>query len=193
MNLTMQITNPESITVRPAVLSTHRKAGKRVQLFFRQTFQLLLVALLAVASYLAISHFFLQSVRVVGRSMVPTLYDSQHYLLNRWIFHVRPPQQGDIVVLRDPSDNGFSVKRVIATPGESVYLKDGKVYLNGRKLSESYLMPRTPTFPDSKYKDQLVLCGREQYYLLGDNRLNSVDSRTYGPVPRRNILGLLVR
>ena len=115
MNLTMQITNPESITVRPVVLSTQRKASKRVQLFFRQTFQLLLVALLAVASYLAISHFFLQSVRVVGRSMVPTLYDSQHYLLNRWIFHVRPPQQGDIVVLRDPSDNGFSVKRVIAT------------------------------------------------------------------------------
>ena len=61
---------------------------------------------MAVASYFIISHYFLQSVKVVGRSMVPTLCDSQHYLLNRWIYYVRSPRQSDIVVLRDPSDNG---------------------------------------------------------------------------------------
>ena len=151
------------------------------------------MAALAVASYLVISHFLLQSVKVVGRSMVPTLYDSQHYLLNRWIYHLRTPQHSDIVVLRDPTDNGFSVKRIIATPGDSIYLKDGNVYLNGCRLTESYLAPRTPTFTDSRFRDQLILCGKDQYFLLGDNRLNSIDSRAYGPVPRRNILGPLVR
>jgi signal peptidase I len=147
---------------------------------------------MAVASYFVISHFLLQSVKVVGRSMVPTLYDSQCYLLNRWVYYVRSPRQSDIVVLRDPSDNGYSVKRVIAAPGDSIYLKDGSVYLNGCKLKESYLTPGTPTFTDAKYRDQLILCGRDQFFLLGDNRMNSIDSRTYGPVPRRNILGPIV-
>jgi signal peptidase I len=189
----MQMTNPESIQARPTVLSITPKAGKANASLFRQIFQLLTVGMLAVGCYFAISHFLLQSVKVVGRSMVPTLYDSQHYLLNRWIYHVRSPKHSDIVVLRDPSDNGFSVKRVIATPGDSIYLKDGTVYLNGHRLAEPYLTPHTPTFTDSKYRDQLILCGKDQYFLLGDNRLNSVDSRAYGPVPRRNILGPLVQ
>jgi len=158
----------------------------------RQTWQLLVVGGMAVASYFVISHFFLQSVKIVGRSMVPTLCDSQHYLLNRWIYYVRSPRQSDIVVLRDPSDNGYSVKRVIAAPGDSVYLKDGSVYVNGRKLKESYLAPGTPTFTDSKYHDQLISCGKGQFFVLGDNRLNSIDSRSYGPVPRTNILGPIV-
>jgi signal peptidase I len=145
-----------------------------------------------VVSYLIISHFFLQSVKVVGRSMVPTLYDSQHYILNRWIYYLRPPHQSDIVVLRDPSDNGYSVKRVIAAPGDSIYIKDGSVYVNGCRLNETYLRPGTPTFTDSKYRGQLILCGKGQFFVLGDNRLNSVDSRSYGPVPRQNILGPIV-
>lgn len=189
----MQMTKAEAISGRPVLLSPPRKAGKNGRSVLRQSCQLLSVAALAVASYFVISHFLLQSVKVVGRSMVPTLYDSQHYLLNRWIYHLRNPQHSDVVVLRDPSDNRFSVKRIIAVPGDSIYLKDGNVYLNGRKLDEPYLMPRMPTFTDSKYRDQLILCGKDQYFLLGDNRLNSVDSRAYGPVPRRNILGPLIR
>jgi signal peptidase I len=188
----MQMTKAEAIPGKPTSLSTTRKAGKYNRSVLRQGCQLLSVAALAVASYLVISHFLLQSVKVVGRSMVPTLYDSQRYLLNRWIYHLRTPQHSDIVVLRDPTDNGFSVKRVIAAPGDSIYLKDGNVYLNGCKLNEPYLAPRTPTFTDSKFRDQLILCGKDQFFLLGDNRLNSIDSRAYGPVPRRNILGPLV-
>ncbi len=160
--------------------------------FVRQANQCLIVALLAGLSYFVVSHFLLQSVRVVGRSMVPTLYDSQHYLLNRWIYYVRTPQPCDIVVLRDPSDNGFSVKRIIATPGDAVYLKNGFVYVNGCKLNEPYLVPGTQTFTESSFRNQLILCGKDQFFVLGDNRQNSIDSRTYGPVPRKNILGSIV-
>jgi signal peptidase I len=147
---------------------------------------------MAAVSYFLFSHFLLQSVKVVGRSMVPTLYDSQHYLLNRWIYYFRMPQPSDIVVLRDPSDGGFSVKRVIATPGDAIYLKNGSVYVNGCKLNEPYLVPGTQTFTESTFRNQLILCGKDQFFVLGDNRLNSVDSRTYGPVPRKNILGSIV-
>jgi signal peptidase I len=176
-----------------AVLPGARWNRPGARAVFRQFFQFLVLIVLGAASYFVISHFFLQSVKVVGRSMMPTLFDSQHYLLNRWIYYVREPKVNDVVVLRDPSDNGFSVKRIIAMPGESVYLKGGRVYVNGRKLEESYLPPGTLTFSDPKVREQLTRCGKDQYFLLGDNRGNSIDSRAYGPVPRENILGPIVR
>lgn len=129
---------------------------------------------------------------VVGQSMVPTLADSNRYLLNRWIYHVRAPQRSDIVVIRDPLDNGFSVKRVVAASGDSVYLKEGSVYINGRKLQEPYLPSGTRTFTLSRASEQLFKCGQNQYFVLGDNRPNSVDSRMYGPIPKQNILGLVI-
>src|SRR5437868_6948760 len=96
--------------------------------FTQQLYQCLAVAGLALASYFIISHFVLQSVEVVGVSMAPTLSDSQKYLLNRWIYLVRTPRRSDIVVIRDPADNGFSVKRIVAAAGDTIRLKDGGVY-----------------------------------------------------------------
>jgi len=148
---------------------------------------------LAFLSYFIISHFFFQSVRVVGRSMVPTLRDSQQYLLNRWIYHFRAPQRTEVVVIRDPTDHGFSVKRIIGVAGDSIYLKGGSVYVNGRRLNEPYLEVSTPTYPYGRTQEQLVVCGKNQYFVLGDNRMNSADSRTYGPITRNSILGMIVR
>ncbi len=193
MSAVTHTTDSRPVLSGSVLLPRSRPAQSRGRAFFRQVFQYLVVAALAGGCYFAISHFFVQSVRVVGRSMVPTLQDSQCYLLNRWLYRVRPPQRSDIVVVRDPGDNGFSVKRIIAVPGDSIYLKDGGVYLNGSKLKEPYLAPGTPTFPEFKPQDQLILCGEDQYFLLGDNRANSVDSRRYGPVPRGNILGPIMR
>ena len=148
---------------------------------------------LAFLSYFVISHFFFQSVRVVGRSMVPTLKDSQQYLLNRWIYYVHTPQRLDVVVIRDPADTGLSVKRIFAVAGDSIYLKEGSVFVNGKKLAEPYLAPLTPTYPFGTSREQFIVCGKDQYYLLGDNRMNSADSRSYGPVSRNRILGLIVK
>jgi len=182
----------ERISLSPAMVAYDRKGRRGGLPMVRQAKQCLALVVLAACSYFIISEFLLQSVKVVGRSMVPTLYDSQQYLLNRWVYYFHSPRHSDIVVIRDPVDKGFSVKRVVATPGESVYLKDGSVYVNGCKLQEPYLVPGTPTFSDPNCRDQLILCGKDQFFLLGDNRQNSVDSRTYGPVPRKNILGPIV-
>jgi signal peptidase I len=156
---------------------------------FRQGCVLLVCAL---ASYLLISHFCVQSVRVVGSSMVPTLRDSQLYLLNRWVLHFRSPQASEIVVLRDPQDGGYAVKRVIAVAGDSVYFAEGCVFVNGKRLSEPYLRSGTKTFNIMGLKDQLFKCRDGQFFVLGDNRGNSLDSRYYGPISRRDILGLLM-
>ena len=173
--------------------SSVKKGSKPTPSLLQQTYQCILAAALGLLSYFAVSHFVLESVQVVGVSMVPTLHDSQQYLLNRWVYHFRAPRRTDVVVLKDPEDKGFAVKRIIAAEGDRVELKAGKVYVNGVRLNEPYLLPNTPTFPYFTKNEQSVMLGKDQYFVLGDNRSNSADSRTYGPVSRRSILGLVIR
>jgi len=158
----------------------------------KQLGQCLLAAAIGYGGFYFGSRHLIQSVQVDGCSMSPTLADTHRYFLNRLVFHVREPKPQEIVVLRDPSDNVALVKRVVAKPGDMVYLKDGKIFVNGKLLKESYLPPGTRTFGDPHYREQLCICGINRYYVLGDNRKNSLDSRIFGAVSRQGILGLLM-
>lgn len=186
----MPVPEAESLARSQPFLAGASPAKPRLLSQFTQGLALIACALL---SYYLISHYLVQTVRVIGLSMVPTLHDSQVYLLNRWVLNLRSPARSEIVVLRDPLDGGFAVKRIIGVAGDSIYLSQGDIYLNGKKLSESYLMPGTPTFPSAPVKEQLFKCRQGQFFVLGDNRGNSLDSRVYGPISRRDILGLIVR
>lgn len=158
----------------------------------QQIFQLIVLSALAITGYYLISHYILQAVKVDGVSMVPTLHNADQYYLKRWVYYLRTPKRGDIVVIKDPTDGSLAVKRIIAMSGESVFLKkDGHVLLNGTRLSEPYLAPGTPTFTCDKAREEMINVGEGKYFVLGDNRNNSFDSRYYGPISRHNILGVI--
>lgn len=161
--------------------------------FVKQLGQCVLVMWLAYGSFFVISHYVLQSVEVDGSSMCPTLQPADRYFLNRLVYHLRDPHRSEIVVLRDPTDGVYAVKRVIAGAGDSVHIIDGKVYVNGKLLDEPYLTPGTPTYTFARINELSIRCGKDEFFVLGDNRRNSSDSRVYGPVNRQNILGAIIR
>jgi signal peptidase I len=179
----------------PPVDSPRRRAKlTRFQLhrIIQQLGQCALILIITVGAYFFITRNIVQAVKVSGVSMVPTLAERQEYLLERWAFHSHEPQRLDVVVITDPGDHGLSVKRIIGLPGEMVHIKHGKVTVNFKELKESYLLPGTLTFTYSQAKEQLIACGPNHYFVMGDNRPMSIDSRAYGPVPRQNILGLVM-
>jgi signal peptidase I len=129
---------------------------------------------------------------VQGRSMLPTLHDGDRFILNRLSYFHRSPQRGDLVVVRDPGHKDYAVKRVVAMPGETLHFKRGDVLVNGKHLVEPYLPQTTQTFlPD--FREKVVMMGKDQYFVLGDNRSNSEDSRFYGALRRSQIVGSIVR
>ena len=157
--------------------------------FFRQCRVVTFLIVAGSVSYLLGSHFLFGIVRVEGPSMYPTLTDSGCYWLNRFAYVVSDPKRDDIVALKDPQDDTPLVKRIIATPGQSIYIKSGRVYVNGQLLDEPYLAAKTPTYAYEKSEDEFICIGNDDYFVLGDNRKNSTDSRSFGAVPRKNILG----
>ncbi len=176
----------------PWVAKSATPSGTKQPSLIAQLTQCLFVASVAVLSYLVITHYCLQTVQVVGRSMAPTLENARVYMLNRLVYVLHAPQPSDIVVLRDPDEQGFSVKRVIARAGDLVTIRSGKVFLNNQPLSEPYLPAGTPTYPYSQAHEQTFRLSQNEFFVLGDNRMNSADSRTYGPVTRDHILGRVV-
>jgi signal peptidase I len=149
------------------------------------------VALFSIPAYFIASQYIVTAVVIKGRSMSPTLKDGDRYFLNRWRYVFMAPQRGEIVVIKDPGHHDFAVKRVVAKPYDWLNMKDGILYINGKRLEEPYLSSNTRT-ETADLTEKWIQLGRDQYYLLGDNRSNSEDSRFYGVVHRKNIIGMII-
>jgi signal peptidase I len=149
------------------------------------------VVVLAVILYLGIS-FAVQAVHVEGLSMYATLDDNDYLIANKIDYRLHAPQRGDIIILRPPSDNSRDfIKRVIALPGEKLLILNGVVYINGHRLDEPYLPEawiqlNNWTGPDGPAGSVIP---PNQYFVMGDNRNRSQDSRIFGPISRDRIDG----
>lgn len=142
----------------------------------------------SIISFFGIRYYLLGTVVVQGDSMKPTLVNGERRLIHRWMYFVRGPRRGEIVVLRDPTDKTLSVKRVIALPDEMLQIRDRRVFVNGRELRERYLEDGVTTHPHY-LSDNVYAVNEGHYFVLGDNRAESVDSRHFGAVSRRDIIG----
>jgi signal peptidase I len=162
----------------------------RLQPETRQGYILLCMALWSVISFLLISNFIVCTVTVSGVSMLPNLHPGQVYLLNRWSHRLFAPGYGDLIVVRDRPNGELLVKRVIALPHDTIEFKQGHVLLNGRTLREPYL--QNGTFTSSREFGRSVRkLADDEFFVMGDNRVVSEDSRSYGPVRRADILGTI--
>jgi signal peptidase I len=130
--------------------------------------------------------FLYQPVRVEGTSMLPRLEDQDRLFINKFAYRVGEIQRGDVVVFLYPHDHSKSyIKRVIGLPGDKLRIEQGRVYVNGRPIEEPYVPER---FADDRSEAQIVLPDHE-YYVMGDHRSISSDSRDFGPVDRDLIYG----
>src|ERR1700736_2934071 len=143
------------------------------------------VIVLAIILYFGIS-FAVQTVHVEGLSMFATLDDNDYLIADKIAYRLHAPQRGDIVILRPPTDNSKDfIKRVIALPGEQLIIHDGVVLINGHRLNEPYLPEAWTVFNNVS----LTKIPPNEYFVMGDNRNRSQDSRTFGPISRDRIDG----
>ncbi|WP_370327928.1 signal peptidase I [Euzebya sp.] len=182
-----------------------RSTGRAVLHTIRETVQLVVVALVLAFIIKTVA---LQAFYIPSESMLQTLQVGDRVLVEKVSYYFREPERGEIIVFRRPGleEDGFSlaatarsflegiglsqpdedrdlIKRIIALPGETVELRDGVVHVNGQPLEEGYTAPETRDFPPTTVPEG-------HYYVLGDNRTNSLDSRfTLGTIPEENIIG----
>ncbi|MDD4994950.1 MAG: signal peptidase I [Patescibacteria group bacterium] len=153
-------------------------------------FEIVQVVAISLAIIIPIRYFLIQPFYVKGASMEPNFYDHEYLIIDELSYRLGDPDRGDIIVFRYPADpKQYFIKRVIGLPNETIEIKDGQVFVynegnaEGTEMQEEYL-ENVYTAGQKKVK----LRG-DEYYVLGDNRGSSLDSRSFGPVNRDYIVG----
>lgn len=164
--------------------------------FLRKAYDFLLdtvqTLLIIFAIFLVIWQFLFRPFQVSGNSMHPTFLNKEYILTNLITMRFNKPKQGDVIVFKAPNDPEKDyIKRVIGIPGDTVMIKNGDVYVNGTPLNEkAYLSPSVKTYGGSFLKEGIpVTVITDSYFVIGDNRPGSSDSREWGFVPFESIIG----
>ncbi len=177
------------------------KGGKKS--VFREYFEAIVIAVLLA---LFIRTFVVQAFKIPSGSMLPTLQIGDHLLVSKFLYGIKMPftgtllvpfkkvGQGDVVVFRFPKDRSVDyIKRVIGTPGDTVEIRDKKVFVNGKSIVDSHAHITSAAILDTKSspRDNLgpILVPEDRIFVMGDNRDNSYDSRFWGFVDQKDVLG----
>ena len=145
--------------------------------------EILQTAVISLAIFLFVYIFLIQPHRVKGDSMLPNFYDGELLLTEKVSYRFDKPERGDVVVFEAPFPKKVDfIKRTIGLPGDSVKIEDGKIMINSENLRENYETQSTGGNINVKL-------GQDQYFVLGDNRNSSSDSRSFGPIGQKSIKG----
>jgi signal peptidase I len=160
--------------------SAQTSIGTTLRHMAREAFQIMAPALVLA---LVVHLFLAQATVVYGQSMEPNLHAQQRLIVDKLSYRLHSPQRNDIVVVDLPSMEEMLVKRIVALPGETVEVRRGVVYVNGTPIPELYPHDMTA------YDMAPILLGPLSYFVMGDNRGNSNDSRSFGPITRDEVVG----
>jgi signal peptidase I len=171
----------------PSSTGSSGSKGERRRSGVRNAVEWVVIVAVALIGAFLIRAFVVQTFYIPSESMLPTLQKQDRVLVNKLSYHLHPVHRGDIVVFVhspgfDPTIKDL-IKRVIGLPGETVQGKDGHVFVDGHELNEPYLAPGIT----SDFGPRLV--PPHSYWVMGDNRSNSSDSRVFGPITRSQIVG----
>lgn len=168
--------------------------AKRLSSFFLDIIETVVVAL---SIFLVIYLFFLQPHQVKGQSMFPNFHDGEYVLTDKVSYKAGSPQRGDVVVFHAPPAAGCVdgtgcdfIKRIIGVPGDTLAVKDSAFWINSVKLNEPYIPAENYTKEAEFTRNgREITLGPDEYFVVGDNRPHSHDSRAFGPINRNEIVG----
>ena len=160
--------------------------GEKQENFFVELLKFFIIAVVIV---IPIRFWIAQPFIVSGASMNPTFGTGQYLIIDELSYHFSNPQRGEVVIFRYPLNTSeFFIKRVIGLPGETVTIENGKVYITGAdKIEHALQEPYIINLGNGANRS--VTLGADQYFVMGDNRPDSSDSRVWGPVPRTDVVG----
>jgi signal peptidase I len=161
---------------------------RRLGAFFLDILQIIVFA---ISLFLFMYLLVLQPHKIKGDSMQPNFPDGEYLLTDKVTYRFESPQRGDVIVFVAPvNEEDDYIKRIIGLPGESVSISNGQVFINGRQLNETYLDPLVYSSGGQFLpNDTPVTVPADEYFVMGDNRPYSSDSRSWGFVPKKNITG----
>ena len=185
MSLFKKKNTPQSITE-----PTNQEKPRKVALvFFLELIQIIAISL---AIIIPIRYFLVQPFYVKGTSMEPNFFDREYLIIDELSYRLSDPKRGDIVVFHYPNNpKEYFIKRVIGLPGETVEIKDGKIKIYNNEHPNGFMLDEEPYLSDSVYTSQNITktLSAGHYFVLGDNRPMSYDSRFFGPIDKNVIVG----
>src|SRR5437588_436361 len=171
----------------------HRETCMNVELDFEKRYRLVREVIetivLTILMFLVI-RLAVQNFNIEGMSMEPSLHDKELILVDKWSYLFHAPTRGDVIVfVAPPEPSQDYIKRIIAVPGDTITIRDTSVIVDGVKLNETYVDPKRQGNLYAYKTISNMLVPPNDYFVLGDNRIGSSDSRNWGFVPRANIIG----
>jgi len=166
--------------------STQATESPKKKTFLRECIEFTVIAIVIVVPF---RMFIAQPFIVNGLSMDPTFKNAEYLIVDQLTYHFHTPQRGSVLIFKYPKDTSkYFIKRVIGLPGETVEIKKGRVTIKNTSNPEGFVLDE-PYIKFPKQDDYSVTLDEENYYVLGDNRDGSADSRSWGPVPKEDIVG----
>ncbi len=143
--------------------------------------------------FIVVYLFIMQPNQVKGASMHPTFEDKDYIFTSKITYKFRKPERGDVIVFKSPKNPDIEyIKRIIAVPGDMVRIQNKEVYVNNIKLTENYTSAKTNVWEGGYLKENdAILIPQGYYFIMGDNRPNSSDSREFGPIQEDSIVGFV--